>query len=88
MAKSQFSQDQIMAVVLEISAERAPKDVARKYGVSRSTLYRWRSKLSDKRKPLGDHLRSLEIENRQLKSEIAELSLDYASLRTALVAGI
>lgn len=53
MAKSQFTQEQIEAVVLEINAERAPKDIARKYGVSRSTLYRWRAKLADKRKPLG-----------------------------------
>lgn len=85
MAKSQFTQDQIMAVVLEINAEHTPKDLARKYGISRSTLYRWRARLADRRKPLSDHLRSLEIENSQLKSKIAELSLDYASLRIALV---
>ncbi|MCS6263311.1 MAG: transposase [Nitrospira sp.] len=85
MAKSQFTQEQMKAVVLEINAERAPKDVARKYGVSRSTLYRWRAKLADKRKPLGDHLLSLEIENGQLRSKIAELVLDYTSLRAALV---
>ncbi|MBA5863410.1 MAG: transposase [Nitrospira sp. CR1.1] len=85
MAKPQFTQDQILTVVLEINAEHALKDFARKHGVSRSTLYRWRAKLADKRKPLRDHLRSLEIENSQLKSQIAELSLEYASLRTALV---
>ena len=85
MAKPQFTQDQILTVVLEINAEHALKDFARKHGVSRSTLYRWRAKLADKRKPLSDHLRSLEIENSQLKSQIAELSLEYASLRTALV---
>lgn len=85
MAKPQFTQDQILTVVLEINAEHALKDFARKHGVSRSTLYRWRAKLADKRKPLGDHLLSLEIENGQLRSKIAELVLDYTSLRAALV---
>ncbi len=85
MAKSRFTHDQIMAVVLEIDAGRTLKDVSRKYGVSTTTLYRWRVKLADKRKPARDRLRSLEIENRRLKSKFAELALDYTSLRAALV---
>ena len=74
-----------MAVVREITTERRPKDVARKYGVSTTTLYRWRAKLADKKKPTGDRIRLLEIENRQLKSKCAELTLDYYSLRSALI---
>lgn len=85
MAKSRFTHDRIMAVVLEIDAGRTLKDVSRKYGVSTTTLYRWRVKLADKRKPARDRLRSLEIENRRLKSKFAELALDYTSLRAALV---
>jgi putative transposase len=85
MAKSRFNNDQILAVVLEVNSERPMKDVARKYGISTTTLYRWRAKLADKKNPSGDRLRSLEIENRRLKSKFAELALDYTSLRTALV---
>ena len=85
MAKSRFTPNQIMAVVLEINAERRPKDVARKYGVSPTTLYRWRAKLEDKANPPGDRVRLLENENRQLKSKFAELKLDYYSLRAALI---
>ena len=47
MAKSRFTHDQIMAVVLEMNAERKPKDVARKYGVSTTTLYRWRARFAE-----------------------------------------
>ena len=84
MAKSRFTQDQILAVVLEMKAERKPKDVAIKYGVSKTTLYRWRAMFAED-SPSGDRLRSLETENRQLKSEFAELKLDYYSLRAALI---
>ena len=84
MAKLRFTHDQIMAVVLEMNAERKPKDVARKYGVSTTTLYRWRAMFAED-EPSGDRLRSLETENRQLKSKFAELKLDYYSLRAALI---
>ena len=85
MANSRFTQDQMRAVVLEIDAGHTLKDVSQKYGVSRTTLYRWRVKLADKSKPARDRLRSLEIENHRLKSKFAELVLDYTSLRAALV---
>lgn len=85
MAKSRFTHDQIMAVVLEIDAGGSLKDVSRKYRVSTTTLYRWRMKLADERTCAKDRLRSLEVENRRLKSKFAELTLDYASLRAALV---
>lgn len=85
MAKSRFTPDQIVAVVLELDAGGTVKDVSRKYGVSTTTLYRWRAKFADTIKPATDRLHSLQNENRRLKSKFAELSLDYTSLRAALV---
>ena len=85
MAKSRFTQDQIMTVIHEVEAGLALKDVSHKYGVSTTTLYRWRVKLASKGKPSGDRLRFLEVENRRLKSKFAELTLDYNSLRAALI---
>lgn len=85
MRKSRFTHDQITAAILEIDAGCTLRDVSQKYGVSRTTLYRWRVRLVEKRNPAVDRLRSLELENRRLKSKFAELALDYTSLRTALV---
>lgn len=85
MAKSRFTRDQIMAVIHEVDAGLTLKDVSQKYGVSTTTLYRWRGKLADEKNPAGDRLHSLEIENRRLKRKFAELSLDYSSLRAALI---
>lgn len=85
MAKSRFSQDQIRAIVREVEAGGSLKDVSQKYGVSRTTMYRWTLKIADNKTIDKDRLRSLEIEHRRLKSKFAELVLDYTSLRAALV---
>ena len=85
MAKSRFTHDQIMVVIHEVDAGLTLKDASKKYGVSASTLYRWRMKFADKKLQLKDRLKSLETENRRLKRRFAELSLDYTSLRAALI---
>lgn len=85
MAKSRFSHEQILAVIQEVDAGFAPKDVSRKHGISTTTLYRWRVRFAHKKTPASVRLRSLEMENRRLKNKFAELFLDYASLRTALI---
>ncbi|MCS6316262.1 MAG: transposase [Nitrospira sp.] len=89
MAKSRFTHDQIMAVIDEMSRGLTLKDLSRKYGVSTTTLSRWRVKLAD-RKPsrdseFRDRLQLLETENRRLKRKFAELALDYTFLRAALI---
>lgn len=85
MAKSRFTQDQIRAIVREVEAGGSLKDISHKYGVSRTTMYRWTLKVGDNKTIDKDRLRLLEIENRRLKSKFAELVLDYTSLRAALV---
>lgn len=89
MAKSRFTHDQIMAVIDEMSRGLTLKDLSRKYGVSTTTLSRWRVKLAD-RKPsrdseFRDRVQLLETENRRLKRKFAELALDYTFLRAALI---
>jgi transposase-like protein len=86
MSKLRVSQNQMKAALLELSAGRSVQEVSRKYGISLSTLYRRRANL-----PTGhqsndqERLRSLEAEHRRLKKQFAELTLDYAALRAALV---
>ncbi|MBS0168606.1 MAG: transposase [Nitrospira sp.] len=86
MSKLRFSRDQVKAIVLELNAGQMPRQVSRRYGVSVSTLYRWRAKFITEQ-PFDDkeRLRSLEGEHRRLKQQLAELTLDYATLRAALI---
>ena len=87
MSRFRFTQDQRTTVVLELNNGRTVREVSRRHGVSLSTLYRWRSKSTNVRQPTDERerLRSLEDENRRLKRQFAELTLDYATLRAALI---
>lgn len=87
MSRLRFTQDQRAAIVSELNTGEMAADVSRRYGVSISTLYRWREKCTRARQPAPDsrRLRSLEDENRRLKRQFAELTLDYATLRAALI---
>ena len=85
MSISRFTREQMLIVLQELDAGQTVKDVSRKYGISANTVYRWRVKFGDKNKPAIDRLHSLVIENRRLRSQFAELSLDYNTLRAALI---
>lgn len=86
MSKVHLSQNQIKAALLELTTGRTVREVAREYGISPNTLYRWRAKLTNGQLPDSiERLQFLEAENRRLKKEFAELTLDYATLRAALI---
>lgn len=74
-----------MAIVREMEQVRPLKTLAKKHGVSTATLHRWKLQVADKQSSARERLRCLEVEHRRLKSKFAELSLDYLSLRAALV---
>ena len=86
MPKLRFTRDQIRVMVTELEAGQMAGEVSRRYGISISTLYRWREKFANERQ-LDDkeRVRSLEDEHRRLKKQFAELTLDYATLRAALI---
>jgi putative transposase len=86
MPKFCFTRDQIKVMVSELDAGQMAGEVSRRYGISVSTLYRWRAKLANEQRPDDkERLRSLENEHRRLKKQFAELTLDYATLRAALI---
>ncbi len=73
-------------MISELNAGQAAGELSRRYGTSISTLYRWRAKLASEQQPNDkERLRSLEDEHRRLKKQFAELTLDYATLRAALI---
>jgi putative transposase len=86
MPKPRFTRDQIKVMVSELDAGQVVGEVSRQYGISISTLYRWRAKFANGQQPDDkERLRSLEDEHRRLKKHFAELTLDYATLRAALI---
>ncbi|MBX3334099.1 MAG: transposase [Nitrospira sp.] len=86
MSRVPFSQEHINAALSELSAGRPVREVSRRHGISPNTLYRWRARfVNAKQQDDRARLRSLEEDYQRLKKQFAELALDYAALRTALI---
>lgn len=85
MPPSRLSVTVLTCIVKDLNAGVTVKTVCRRYHVSPQTVYRWRKKLSAQGTSSIERLHHLENENRKLKRKVAELSLDYNTLRIALI---
>jgi len=85
MPPSRLSVAVLTSLVKDLSDGVSVKTVCRRYHVSPPTVYRWRKKLRAQGISSIERLHQLQNENRQLKRKIAELSLDYSTLRIALI---
>ena len=84
MKKSKISEVKIFEILKEAETGISIDDLCRKYAISRSAYYKFRSKfggmdLSDLKK-----LRQLEDENRKLKHMYADLSLEHMVLKDVI----
>lgn len=84
MRKSKFTEGQIIAILAEQERGMSTAEVCRRHGVSSATFYKWKAKfggmdVSDARK-----LKTLEIENAQLKKLLADSMLDNSILKDLL----
>jgi putative transposase len=84
MKRSRFSTDQIIGILREQEAGANPLDLARKHGVSRDTIYRWKAKYGGMDVSDARRLEELEDENRRLKHVVADLTLDNQALKKVI----
>jgi putative transposase len=83
MKKSSFSEREIEEIVAE-SERTSIAEVCEKYTVSKSTLYRWRSRHGEQRLTTTRKLRKLEEENSRLRALVADLSLRNQAFKLLL----
>ena len=76
MGKGKHSEAQIIAALKQVEAGRKVEDVARECGVSKHTIYAWKSKYGGMDVSEAQEVKQLREENARLKKLVADLSLD------------
>ncbi len=81
MRRSRFSDEQIVEIVREAESGTRVSGLARRHGVPKNTISRWRTKYPGLELHDARRLTALEDENRRLKKLVAEQALDLSLLK-------
>lgn len=82
MRKSKFTDEQIVAIVRESEREgMTVAEVAKKHGITDTTLFRWRRRFSGLEASQAAELRQLTSENGRLKKLLAQRDLEIDVLK-------
>jgi putative transposase len=84
MRKTRFSEEQIINILKGVEAGQRVADACRTHGISEQTYHRWKAKYGGLDVNEARRLKSLEDENRRLKSAVADLTLDNRMLKDML----
>jgi len=84
MPRKRHTEEQIIKVLKQTEAGMKVADVCRENGISDATYYKWRSKFGGMDVSEAKRLRTLEDENRRLKTIVADLTLDNQALKAVL----
>ena len=84
MKRTRFTEEQILQVLKEGEAGVEVAEIFRKFGISASSYHRWKSRYGGMEISELRRMKSLELENEQLKRLVADLSLDAVYLKAAL----
>jgi putative transposase len=84
MKKSRFTEEQITVVLKQVELGVPLEEICRKFGISKQSFYRWKTKYAGLSTTEVRRLKHLEEENRQLKQIVADLTLDKQILQEVL----
>ena len=87
MPKKRYEVDQIIPMLrradVELGKGRKVPEVCKMLGIVQQTYYRWRQKYGGMAPEMAKELKSLQKENAQLKTLVANQALDNAILKEA-----
>lgn len=81
MKRLSFTEEQIREVLKEAETGEKVQAICRKYGISDTTFYKWRSRHGGNEVSEARRLKQLEEENQRLKSIVADLTLRNQALK-------
>jgi putative transposase len=84
MRGKRYTEEQIIGVLKEAEAGIPVAELSRKYGVHQTTFYNWKAKYGGLTISEAKRLRTLEDENRRLKSIVADQTLDIQALKAVV----
>lgn len=84
MKKSQFTEEQIIAILGHSAAGKSVEEICREHKISTHTFYKWKRKFGGMGASEAKRLRELEAENSKLKRLVANQALDITVLKDAL----
>jgi putative transposase len=82
--KGKRAEAQIIAALKQVEAGRSAEDVGRECGVSKHTIYGWKSKYGGMEVSEAQEVKQLRDENARLKRLVADLTLDKDMLQTVI----
>jgi putative transposase len=78
------TEEQIIGILKQADAGLGLQDLCRQFGISHTTFYKWKAKFGGMDVSDAKRLRSLDDENRKLKTIVADLILDNKVLKELL----
>ena len=84
MKRKRYTEGQIIRILKEVEGGKAVAEVARQYGVSEPTIFRWKKKYAGLNESELKRMKALEEENRRLKKIVAQQAMDNDVLRELL----
>ena len=84
MRKSRFTENEMVRAVKQFENGMSSDAICWELGISRMTLYKWKSKYSGMEASQVRRLKELEEENRKLKQMYANIALDNQILKEVI----
>lgn len=84
MERKNYSQQEIRTILRELIDGQSVDDAAKRYGISRATIYRWKKRAEQTGAEEINRLKKVDGENQRLKSLLAEAALEIQALKEQL----
>lgn len=84
MRRTRFTDEEIATIVAQSEVSGEVRGVCRRYGITPTTLYRWKAQFAGMDSAEVKRVRRLEEENRRLRQIVADQALNIETLKDVL----